>query len=372
MMRIPLLDLKPQHNALRNELLDAIGRVIDSQQFVLGPEVQRFEDDVAKYTHTKHAIGCASGSDALLLALMALNIGKDDEVITSPFTFFATGAAITRLGARPVFVDIDPSTYTLDVSLVESAISDRTRAIIPVHLYGQCADMRRLLAISEQHKVPLIEDAAQALGARDQVWEAGAAGLAGCFSFYPSKNLGAIGDAGAVVTDDATMSERLRRLRVHGQTSEYHHAEVGINSRLDGLQAAVLSVKLKYLDRWSEARRAKAARYSELLQAANLAFEVRPPTVRQGAVHIFHQYVIRVPDLRDRLMNHLSTVGVATRVYYPVPLHLLECFSFLGYRKGDFPEAEAAALETMALPCFPELTAHEQDYVVDAIKEFSP
>jgi dTDP-4-amino-4,6-dideoxygalactose transaminase len=371
-MRVPLLDLGLQHRELRDELLSALARVIDSQQFVLGPEVKHFEQELAGYTGSKYAIGCASGSDALLLSLMALDIREGDEVITTPFTFFATGAAITRLGARPVFVDIDPLTFTIDVSKIAPAITDRTRAIIPVHLYGQCGDMTELLAISNEFKVPLVEDAAQAIGAKDLDWQAGAAGLVGCFSFYPSKNLGGIGDGGALITDDEKFADRLRKLRVHGETREYHHAEVGINSRLDAIQAAALSVKLKYLDKWSAARRAKAARYTEFFKTTPLAVEVNPPAIRPHAVHIFHQYVIRVAGARDQLLRHLAAAEIGSRVYYPVPLHLLECFSFLGYRKGDFPEAEAAALETLALPVFPELTDAQQDYVMSSIANFRP
>lgn len=371
-MKVPLLDLRLQHERLRVELLDAIAGVIDSQQFVLGEEVQRFENDLAAYTGSKHAIGCASGSDALILALMALDLGESDEVITTPFTFFATGAAIARLGGRPVFVDIDPSSYTIDVSKVEAAITNKTRAIIPVHLYGQCADMASLRAISKKYNVPIIEDAAQAIGARDQDWQAGTVGLIGCFSFYPSKNLGAAGDAGAMITSDGAIADRLRRLRVHGETSEYHHSEIGINSRLDALQAVVLKTKLKYLDQWSQARRTNAARYDEYFRDAKLNVAIVPPALRRGALHIYHQYVIRVPGFRDLMMDHFAKSGIGTRVYYPLPLHLLECFSYLGHRKGDFPEAEAAALETMALPCFPELTNAQQDYVIDAIEKFVP
>jgi dTDP-4-amino-4,6-dideoxygalactose transaminase len=370
-MKVPILDLRLQHQSLRGELLDAISRVIDSQQFVLGAEVQKFEADLASYTHAEHVIGCASGSDALLLALMALDVGNQDEVITTPFTFFATGAAITRTGARPVFVDIDPQTYTIDVSKVEAAITPKTRAIIPVHLYGQCADMDALQAVSAKYKIPIIEDAAQAIGAKDNGRQAGTMGLIGCFSFYPSKNLGAAGDAGAMVTNDRVIAERLSRLRVHGETSQYHHAEVGINSRLDALQAVVLDVKLRYLDQWSQARRVRAARYTQHFANTKRAFEIVPPTLRKGAEHIFHQYVVRVPASRDALMEYLAAAGIGTRVYYPIPLHLLECFAFLGYRKGDFPESEAAALETMALPCFPELTDAEQDYVIETIDGFN-
>lgn len=369
-MNVPLLDLWPQHQSLRNELLAALERVIDSQQFVLGPEVHLLEQEIAGYSGTRFAIGCASGSDALLLALMALDVKTGDEVITTPFTFFATAAATVRLGARPVFVDIDRRTYNIDTSRVEAAITPRTRVIMPVHLYGQCADMVSLLEISERHSLPLVEDAAQAMGAEDYGRRAGSLGLIGCFSFYPSKNLGGAGDGGMLTTDDERLAERLRRLRIHGGATEYHHTEVGINSRLDSIQAAVLRVKLKHLDSWSAARRQKAARYNQLFQESDLNFKLISPFVRPEARHIFHQYVIRVPQHRDALMKHLARHGVGTKVYYPVPLHLQPCFAYLGYREGDYPEAERAAQETLALPVYPELTDKQQLYVVDTLRRF--
>jgi dTDP-4-amino-4,6-dideoxygalactose transaminase len=369
-MKVPLLDLRAQHESLREELLAAMHRVMDAQQFVLGPDVQTFEDEIARYIKVKHAIGCASGSDSLLLALLALGIAAGDEVITSPFTFFATAAAIARVGARPVFVDIDPLTYNIDASAIEAAISPRTRAIMPVHLYGQCAEMSRLLEISVRHDLPVIEDAAQAIGSEDCGRSAGSMGKIGCFSFYPTKNLGGAGDGGLLSTDDDALARRLRTLRVHGGTMEYHHREVGINSRLDTLQAAVLRVKLKYLDGWSEERRKKAQRYNQLFQEAKIEFELIPPFVREETRHIFHQYVVRVPQHRDAIIKHLDHKGVGTKIYYPVPLHEQECFQHLGYKKGAFPEAERAARETVALPCFPELTEEQQHYVVDAIGSF--
>jgi len=371
-MKVPLLDLRPQHEALRDELLLAVQRVIDTQQFILGPEVKKFEEEIADYSQVRHAIGCASGSDALLLALMALDVKAGDEVITTPFTFFATAGAIARIGARPVFVDIDPDTYTIDPGKIEEKITGRTRAFMPVHLYGQCADMDGLLEIAKKHHLPVIEDAAQAIGATDRGRRAGSMGDLGCFSFYPSKNLGAAGDAGMLTTNDDALAERLRKLRVHGGAKEYHHKEVGINSRLDSLQAAVLRIKLPHLEAWSAGRREKARRYGELLKEAKPAIEVTPPFVREEATHIFHQYCIRVPEHHDELMSHLEQNGVAVRVYYPVPLHVQECFSFLGYGPGDFPESEAAARETIALPCFPELTDEQQAYVVDVIASFRP
>jgi dTDP-4-amino-4,6-dideoxygalactose transaminase len=352
-------------------LLAAFARIIDSQQFVLGAEVQALEEEVAQYASVKHAIGCASGSDALLLALMALDIESGDEVITSPFTFFATGSAIARVGARPVFVDIDAPRYNIDPARVEAAITARTKAIIAVHMYGQCADMDPLLEIAARHELPLVEDAAQAIGAEDRGRRAGAMGRIGCFSFYPTKNLGAAGDAGMVTTSDDDLAARLRALRVHGGVTEYYHAEIGVNSRLDAIQAAALRVKLPHLDSWSNARLERAKRYTSLLKDANLSYELQPPSIRPEARHIFHQYVVRAPRHRDLLMSHLAECGIGTRIYYPVPLHLQECFSYLGYRERDFPEAEGASLETFALPIYPELTDEQQDYVVECLQKFA-
>lgn len=369
-MKVPLLDLRAQHESLRGELLAAIQRVMDTQQFVLGPDVHALEEEIARYIRAKHAIGCASGSDSLLLALLALGITAGDEVITSPFTFFATAGAIARVGARPVFVDIDPLTYNIDPAAIEAVITPRTRAIMPVHLYGQCAEMSPLLEISERHHLPVIEDAAQAIGSEDRGRPAGSMGQIGCFSFYPTKNLGGAGDGGLLATDDNALAQRLRTLRVHGGATEYHHREVGINSRLDTLQAAVLRVKLKYLNGWSAERQKKAQRYNQLFQEAKLEFELVPPFVRAETRHIFHQYVVRVPQHRDAIIKHLDHKGVGTKIYYPIPLHKQECFEYLGYKEGAFPEAERAARETVALPCFPELTEEQQEYVVDAISSF--
>ena len=371
-MKVPLIDLRGQHKSLRPQLLEAVERVIDSQQFVLGSEVEALEEKIAEYCTAEFAIGCASGSDALLLALMSLDLKAGDEVITTPFTFFATGASITRLGAHPRFVDIDPRTYNIDPAKVEAAINSKTRAILPVHLYGQCADMYALLEISKRHGLPIVEDAAQAIGAEDRGRRAGSMGHIGCFSFYPTKNLGGAGDGGMLVTNDPALAQRLRRLRVHGGKTEYHHDEVGINSRLDALQAAILRVKFKHLDEWSEARREKAALYTRLLKETDLNVEFTPPFVRSSVRHIFHQYVIRVPQQSDEVINHLSLHGVGSKVYYPVPLHLQECFAYLGYRNGQFPEAETAAKQTLALPCFPEITEEQQRYVVDVLAKFVP
>ncbi|MCA1555772.1 MAG: DegT/DnrJ/EryC1/StrS family aminotransferase [Acidobacteria bacterium] len=371
-MNVPLLDLKQQHAALREELRAATERVIDSQQFVLGEEVRLLEEEVARYSQAKHAVGCASGSDALLLALMALDIKAGDEVITTPFSFFATASSITRTGARPVFVDIEPRTYNLDPSLVEAVITERTRAIMPVHLYGQCVEMDALLEIAARHELPVIEDAAQAIGAEDAGRRAGSLGRVGCFSFYPTKNLGGAGDGGMLTTGNDALAARLRRLRVHGGATEYIHQEVGINSRLDALQAAILRVKLPHLDGWSQGRRERAETYSLLLTNAHLAFDLRAPFIRENTRHIFHQFVVRVPLHRDALIEHLQAHGVGVKIYYPVPLHLQECFEYLGYHEGTLPEAERAARETLALPIYPELMLEQQQYVVDVLSRFRP
>ena len=367
-MNVPLLDLKAQYVSLRESIHQAVERVLDSQRFVLGDEVRQLETLIAEYCETKHAIACASGSDALLLALMALDVGAGDEVITTPFSFFATAAAITRLGGRPVFVDIDSRTYNLDASKVSDAITSRTKVIMPVHLYGQCAEMEPLLELGKRRGVAVVEDAAQAIGATDAGRRAGSMGSIGCFSFYPTKNLGGAGDGGILTTNDDQLAERLRRLRTHGGANEYEHTEVGINSRLDELQAAVLRVKFPSLDEWSEERGRKAAVYSQLLQEAG--FTLITPHVRAEGRHIFHQYVIRVPGNRDALMEHLKTRGVGTKVYYPISLHRQECFAYLGNKEGDFPESESAARETLALPIYPELTESQQSYVIESIKSF--
>ena len=369
--KVPLLDLRAQFETIRDEVLAAVGRVFDSQHFVLGAEVLALEEEIARYSQTKFAIGCASGSDALLLALMSCGIGEGDEVVTTPFSFFATAAAITRLGARPVFVDVDARTFNINPSLVAAAVTERTKAIVPVHLYGQCAEMNPLIELSESRGNPIIEDAAQAIGAEDQRRRAGSMGAIGCLSFYPSKNLGGAGDGGMLVTNDLDHAKRLHMLRVHGEEQKYHHKVVGINSRLDALQAAVLRVKLPHLDEWSTGRQRKAQQYELMFADAGLGDKVELPFVRSGARHIFHQFVIRIRDgKRDALLAHLRECGVGTDVYYPVPLHLQECFAFLGYQEGDFSIAELAAKETLALPVYPELTDEQQDYVVSLIGEF--
>jgi dTDP-4-amino-4,6-dideoxygalactose transaminase len=368
-MNVPLLDLHAQYETLRDEMLAKIERVFESQQFILGTEVAQLEQELARYSKVQHAIGCANGSDALLLALMALGIGADDEVITTPFSFFATASAMARLGARPVFVDINPQTYNLDVEKIEAAITPRTRAIMPVHLYGQCAEMKEISELAEQRGLRVVEDAAQAIGSDDVVGRAGGLGDIGCFSFYPSKNLGGAGDGGMLTTNDDELAEKLNILRVHGGERRYYHSVIGINSRLDALQAAVLRVKLPHLDGWSDARAAHAATYTQLLTDAGLTEEITTPFVREGVRHIYHQYVIRA-GRRDALFEHLKQHGVGTDIYYPVPLHMQECFAYLGYTEGDFPEAERAARETLALPVYPELSLEQQQYVVEVIRSF--
>jgi dTDP-4-amino-4,6-dideoxygalactose transaminase len=383
-MKVPLLDLQAQYATIRDDVRAAIDRVFESQQFVLGAEVQALEEEIARYSQTKFAVGCASGSDALLLALMSCGVGDGDEVITTPFSFFATASAITRLGARPVFVDVDEHTYNLKPSLVADAITERTKAIVPVHLYGQCAEMDPLIELAgsggppasaseaaRPRDIPIIEDAAQAIGSEDHGRRAGSMGTIGCFSFYPSKNLGGAGDGGMLTTNDLDHARRLHMLRVHGEERKYFHKVVGLNSRLDALQAAVLRAKLPHLDAWSVARQRNAQQYELMFGDAGLSGKFGLPLVRPRARHIFHQFVIRVRDgRRDALREHLRARGIGTDVYYPVPLHLQECFAFLGYQPGDFPIAEAAAQETLALPVYPELTAEQQDYVVSAIKDF--
>lgn len=365
---VPLLDLRAQYATIRDDVRAAIDRVCDAQEFILGKHVADLEEAIAAFAGARHAIGVSSGTDALLVALMGLNVGPGDEVITTPYSFFATAGVIARLGARPVFVDIDPVTYNIDARAAVQRINARTKAIMPVHLFGCCAQMDELLEASARHGVPIIEDAAQALGTYDeQGRRAGSIGAIGCFSFFPSKNLGAFGDGGMVVTNDDRLAEAIRILRVHGAKPKYFHHVVGGNFRLDALQAAVLLVKLKRLPEWTQARRAHANEYRRLLQAAGLEGRLDSPRDTPG--HIYNQFVIRVRE-RDRLQAHLRARRVGTEVYYPVPLHLQECFRSLGLQPGAFPHAEAAASETLALPVFPELTGEQQRYVVDAIAEF--
>jgi dTDP-4-amino-4,6-dideoxygalactose transaminase len=360
---VPLLDLAGQWREIRDETLAAITRVCDSQRFILGPEVQALERELAASIGVSHAIGVSSGTDALLVALMALGVGPGDEVITSTYSFFATAGSIVRTGARPVLVDIDPVSYNLDPAAVEAALTSRTKAIMPVHLYGQCADMEALARVAGTIGVPLIEDAAQAIGSRLGNRQAGSMGLAGCFSFFPSKNLGAFGDAGLVTTNDEAFAERVRLLRTHGAERQYHHRLVGGNFRIDALQAAVLRVKAPRLAGWSDARRQNATRYRQLFREAGLDGTVTLPVEEPGHRHIYNQFVVRVPH-RDRIKAALAERHVGTAVYYPVPFHLQECFASLGYAAGAFPHAEAAALETLALPIYGELTDDQLTHVV--------
>ena len=365
-MPVPLLDLDAQYQPLRTELLAAIARVCDSQRFIGGPEVEALEQELAALLEVPHAIGVSSGTDALLMALMALEIGSGDEVITSTYSFFSTVAAIVRLGATPVLVDIQPGTFNLDPAALRAAITPRTRAIVPVHLFGQPADLDAVIAAAGG--IPVVEDAAQAIGARYQGRLVGNWGSIGCFSFFPSKNLGAFGDAGLVTCTDDHLARRLRLLRNHGMEPKYHHHLVGGNFRLDALQAAVLRVKLPHLAGWSAARQRNAARYRTLFRDAGLDGLVRLPAEAAGRTHIYNQFVVRVPD-RDRLRVQLASEGIGTEVYYPVPFHLQPCFEGLGYGPGTFPVAEAVAASTLALPIYPELTETQQATVVSAIRQ---
>ena len=364
-MSVPLLDLKAQYATIRDEIRVVVDRVMESQVFINGPEVAALEQEIAEYSGAAHAVGMSSGTDALLAALMALEIGAGDEVITTPYSFFATAGVISRLGAKPVFVDIDPGTFNIDAGRIPGAVTDRTRAIMPVHLYGRMADMTAIMhAVGG---IPVIEDAAQAIGARDDSGRsAGTVGAMGAFSFFPSKNLGGFGDGGMVITNDAGHDHMLRMLRMHGMEPKYHHALVGGNFRLDALQAAVLRVKLRHLDGWSAGRRRNAAFYRELIAEARLEHVTTPADVPG---HIYNQFVIRTPH-RDALQAHLAANGINTEIYYPVPLHLQTCFRSLGYSSGDMPHSEAAARETLALPIYPELTEAQLRAVVDAIASF--
>ena len=365
-MNVPLLDLKAQYLTIKTEVNAAIAEVVESQHFILGPKVEQCEKAIASYSNCAHATGVSSGSDALLACLMAEDIGPGDEVITTPYSFFATAGAIARLGATPVFVDIDPLTYNLDVSQIPDKVTSKTRVIIPVHLYGQMADMDAVMSIARQHGLVVIEDAAQAIGAEYKGRRAGSIGHYGCFSFFPSKNLGGIGDGGMIVTNDAQRGEKVRCLRGHGAKPKYYHKLIGGNFRLDAIQAAVVSVKLPHLDGWTAARQENAKRYDRLFEEAGVSVVL--PAVRTNR-HIFNQYVIRMTN-RDELQSYLKQKGVGTEVYYPVPLHLQECFAYLGHKVGAFPESESAANETLALPIQPELTEAQARYVVDCVCEF--
>jgi dTDP-4-amino-4,6-dideoxygalactose transaminase len=367
--QFPFLDLRAEYATMKDEVLAAVQSVLESQHFIMGPEVEKLEAEVAKFIGSTFAMGCASGSDALLLALMAAGVDSGDEVITTPFTFVATAGSIARLKAKPVFVDIDPQTYNLDCTQLEAAFTRNTKAIIPVHLFGLPAAMDSVMNIARVRSVAVIEDAAQAIGSRYFDEYAGNIGSCGCFSFFPSKNLGGAGDGGMVTTNDPEFADRVSVLRNHGSRERYHYEVLGMNSRLDALQAAILRVKFSRLERFTEARRQNAKRYGELLKQAGLDKRIGLPIEPEGLCHVYHQFVIRTPR-RDALRDHLRNAGISTEIYYPVPLHLQPAFAYLDYRLGSFPQAEAASREVLALPIFPMMTEAQQEIVVDAIARF--
>ena len=373
---VPLLDLRAQFEPIEQEIREAIDRVLESQRFILGPEVEGLESEVADYCQCDFGIGVSSGTDALVIALMAMDLQPGDEVITTPYTFFATAGSIVRLGAKPVFVDINPETYNIDASQIEAHVTPRTRAVIPVHLYGQMAEMDPIMDVANSHSLYVIEDAAQAIGSEYHGKRAGSIGHMGCFSFFPSKNLGAFGDGGMVTTCDAQVADRLKLLRNHGYRPKYHNKVVGGNFRLDALQAAILRVKLKYLDQWTSSRQQNAAHYREIFTDSRLVerglvvLADRSP-LSTDSRHICNQFVIRVDrSSRDKLINHLKQARIGCEIYYPVPLHLQECFADLGYQRGDMTQSESAAEETLALPNYPELMEAQQVAVVRAIADF--
>lgn len=371
-VNVPLLDLRSQYLTIRDEVRAALDRVYESQHFILGPQVTALEHEIALYCGARYAVGVSSGTDALLSSLMALGIGPGDEVITTPYTFFATAGSIVRAGAHPIFVDIDPASFNLEPSQVEDRISPRTRVVLPVHLFGRCAEMAPLLALAARHDLAIIEDAAQAIGARtDEGWRAGGIGTLGCLSFYPTKNLGGFGDGGMILTNDPKLRDILRSLRQHGSEGLYEHPRVGGNFRLDELQAAVLLVKLRYLEGWIEARQIRASRYNEAFRAIDLEGPdaLILPEIPKAGRHVFNQYVIRTRR-REALVHFISARGIGTAIYYPKPLHLQACFAFLGYKDADFPEAGRAAREALALPLYPELTEDLQGYVIQTVNAF--
>jgi len=375
-MKVPLLDLKAQYLTIKEEIKAAIDEVLESQIFILGPKVEEFEKSIAVYSQTKYGIGVSSGTDALLISLMAIDIQPGDEVITTPFTFFATAGVVARLKARPVFVDIDPETFNIDPAKIEKAITKRTKAIIPVHLFGQCAAMDPIMAIANTYRISVIEDAAQSIGAEYRGRRAGSIGHLGIFSFFPSKNLGGFGDGGMIVMNDEKLFEKVKILRVHGSHPKYYHKIVGGNFRLDSLQAAILSVKLKYLDDWSHGRQKNADKYDQNFKSSGLierGLAVPPRAVYKDGgdknYHIYNQYTIRAKK-RDELRAHLKNATIGSEIYYPMPLHLQECFKDLGYRRGDLPVSEEAVGSVLSIPIYPELTAEQMDYVIAMIVGF--
>ncbi|MFH2045568.1 MAG: DegT/DnrJ/EryC1/StrS family aminotransferase [Pseudomonadota bacterium] len=375
-MKVPLLDLKAQYSSIKEEILKITADIYESQYFILGPHVEKLENEIANYCSTKYALGVSSGTDALLLALMASGIGPGDSVLTSPYTFFATAGSIVRADAKPIFVDIDPDTYNISPEKILKTISSMgknerksLKAIMPVHLYGQCADMGAILEIAENNNLLVIEDAAQAIGSEYKKKRAGSFGDFGCFSFFPSKNLGAFGDGGIITTNSSTFYEKMQILRVHGSHPKYYHKYIGGNFRLDALQAAIVSVKLKYLDQWTAARQNNAQKYRLLFDKAGLSERITLPSEKENR-HIYNQFIIKVSGKRDELRSYLNDAGIGSEIYYPVPLHLQECFSYLGYKKGDMPVSEDSSANTIALPIYPELTDDMQIYVVEKIKEF--
>lgn len=366
---LPFLDLKAQFAGIRQEIMDAVARTLESQHFILGPEVEALELEIGALASCTHAIGCASGSDALILALLALDIGRGDEVITTPFTFFASAGSIARAGATPVFVDIDPATFNMNPRSLKSAITPRTKAIMPVHLFGLSADTNAIDETIAGKAIPVIEDAAQAIGARYQDRPVGSLGLIGCFSFFPSKNLGGAGDGGMITTNDPAVAAKLRLLRVHGARDKYEYELLGMNSRLDALQAAILRVKLRHLNNWTAARRKNAQRYQDLFREFQLQSVVTLPFTPAGLTHVYNQFTVRVQD-RDRVLEYLRGRGVPAEIYYPKPLHLQKAFRYLGYQPGDFPFSEAASLEVLSLPIYPELDEPQQRLIVAAFADY--
>ncbi len=363
-MGIPLLDLKAQYLTIKDEIDRAVLGVLDSGKYILGPEMKALEEEIAAYCGVKHAVAVGNGTDALVLVLKAFGIGPGDEVITTPFTFFASAETVAQVGAKPVFADIDPVTLNLDLNRLEEKISSKTKAIIPVHIFGQMLDVERVMEIAARHDLKVIEDAAQGIGAEYRGRRAGSIGHAGTFSFFPTKNLGAYGDAGMIVTEDEHLASKLRMLRFHGCRAKYYHEEIGYNSRLDEIQAGILRVKLGHLDSWNEARRVKAAVYDELLAGSGIVV----PGLDPAAKPIYHLYVLR-SEKRDSLLERLGSAGIASAVYYPVPLHLQHAFKYLGYREGDFPVAETACKQALAIPCYPELTLEQQKQIAQIIRQ---